>query len=144
MPEKRAMFQKTEISEDGNVYPCYSVSLSRLQVIVTVLVGVITITASLVSGVTWLEKVVAKVSKETYSQSLREYHTEMRPKLMQLVDDKISASIASHELQFEANTGARIDQLSDRVTALETQNVTLIEQGRHNRDLLEEILRRLR
>jgi hypothetical protein len=144
MGERRATFQKTEMDKEGVIHPCYSITLTKTQIVLTLIISFLTVIGFIFGSVGWLEGTISDVAIQTFEKSLDEYHSEMVPRMTERVAEQIDSKIVAHQISAEAPFDLRLDHLNQRVTALETQNVTLIEQVRHNRDLLEEILRAVR
>ena len=49
--ERRATFQKVAMDEDGTVHPCFSVNLTKVQMVISILVGLFALLTSMVGAV---------------------------------------------------------------------------------------------
>ena len=141
--ERRATFQKTEIEENGTVHPCFSVTFTRLQGAVSILVGLTVLVASIVGAAAWTKASIVEVAEETFKKSLEGYHTIMRPRLEEKIARAIDTKLIVHESISSKPIEERLDSLDSRVTTLESQGKNVVKILDRHEILLHEILRRL-
>lgn len=139
MERQRATFQKTDC--DGLVV--FSLNLTRMQTIVTILVGLTALAGSLAAAAAWTKASVAEMAREVFYSQLEGYHQTMRPQLFEKVEGTIDAKIAEHKIEAEKPFERRLDQIEGRLTTLESSTRAEIAATRRDISRMEGKIDRL-
>lgn len=142
--ERRATFQKTEMAENGTVHPCFSINLSRAQIVVSIAVSLATLFGSIVGGIAWAERSMQRIALEGFSEAANAYYKSVIPERNAHYERIVALRIAEHRKDAEAPFEERMDNLASRLSAMEAHIGILVRQGEHQQEVNEELLRAAR
>lgn len=114
--ERRATFQKVMMEDNGTVHHAYSLTMSRVQVWVSVFVGLTVLIASLFGSVAWIHASVKHVAETTFDEQLDVFHDKAQPAMRSLIDERIEV----HRLASAGDLAAQLAGIEKRLTTLET------------------------
>lgn len=139
MERQRATFQKTDC--EGEVV--FSLNLNRMQVLLTLLVTLVTLSGSCVGAVHWARSAVREtLDRDFHVMATQYYHgviDERDAEMHRIINERLQR----YKIEAEAPFERRLDVIETRLRTLETHVEILVEQGKHQRDVNEELLRRV-
>jgi len=142
--ERRATFQKTEMQDNGTIIPCFSINLTKLQLVFSILASASVIVGGFVGAVTWAKVSIAHTAQETFDASARAFYLSVLPERDRAMAEYVTRAITVHTRETEIPLDARLDKM----TTIQTQNATNIEtlltQNGHFQRMLDELLLRSR
>jgi hypothetical protein len=141
--ERRATFQKTEMSENGTIHPIFSVNLTRSQAVASALASIVVIIGGVFGGMAWARSSIVETVSGDFQKAMDTYYAKIVPERNQFYKTLLEGELVKFELETSKPIEVRLDGLNTRVTALETQGVSVGKSlDRHERYLLE-LLRRV-
>ena len=141
--ERRATFQKTEIEEDGTVHPRFSVTFTRIQGVVSILVGFTILVGSMVGAAAWTKASIVDSVSEDFQNAMDSYYKEIIPERNEYYRKFLDSELMKFEIATSKPIEARLDILDSRVTTLEAQGINVVKILDRHELLLLEILRRM-
>lgn len=141
--ERRATFQRTSMDDNGSITAFYSINLSRMQMIVTILVGFVTLIGSFVIAARWARGSILEAVEQNFHTAADEYYAQVIPERNQYYRDLLQAELLKFKVENAQPVEARLTNCFERVTVLETQNSNIVKRLDRHEELLLEILRRL-
>jgi uncharacterized coiled-coil protein SlyX len=129
------------MDQEGQITTRYSLTLSKLQAILTGLGVLITFLVALGSGMLWarveMKATMKEVANEVINEKLKEIHEIMEPTLYKNMDKAITQKILEHTLTAEAPFDQRLGGIESRLTALEASLPALIKSIDRNTILID-------
>ena len=139
--ERRAVLQKTDMTEGGKVHPCFSINLSKIQLIVAIMVGAVTLIGSIFMAGQYAKAEMSDAADDVFNKALKDFHAVARPAIEKEIREAIDAAIVNHTLAVERPLEKRLDAMDSRLTTLETHAEQGLKNDEHHQELLEEMLR---
>lgn len=141
--DRRATFQKTDMEENGTIHPIFSVNLTRAQAVFSIFASMAILLGGIFSGMAWARSSIVESASKDFQNAMDTYYERIIPERNQYYKTLVDGELLRFELETSKPIEIRLDDLSTRVTALETQGVSVGKSlDRHERYLLE-ILRRV-
>lgn len=141
--ERRATFQKTEMEENGTVHPIFSVNLTRSQAIASALASLVVIIGGVFGGMAWARSSIVDSVSGDFQSAMDAYYESVIPERNAYYRQLLDGELMRFELETSKPIEVRLDGLNTRVTALETQGISVGKSlDRHEQYLLE-LLRRV-
>ena len=144
MEERRATFQKTDISEGGTPHPCFSINLSKVQVLLTSLVAIATLLTFIIGGVHWARVAVDKAAMSGFEDAARRFYESIIEERNSYYVGLVDSKIQTHRLATEAKIDARLDGMNAVIIVNGANVSTLVRQNEHLQKTVEEILFRMK
>lgn len=141
--ERRATFQKTDMAENGTVYPVFSVNLTRAQAIFSIAASVAVLLGGIFSGMLWARSSIVEIASADFQKAMDAYYASVIPERNLYYQKLLDQELLRFEIETSKPIEARLDSLNTRVTTLETQGENVVKILDRHEGLLLEILRRL-
>lgn len=141
--ERRATFQKTEMEENGTVHPMFSVNLTRTQVISSVLASLVVVIGGVFGGIAWARSSIVGSVSQDFQNAMDAYYEKIVPERNEYYKTLLDSELLRFELQTSKPIEMRLDGLNTRVTALETQGISVGKSLDRHEEYLLELLRRV-
>jgi hypothetical protein len=128
----------------GTIIPCFSINLTKLQLVFSILASASVVIGGFVGAVTWARVSIARTAQETFDVSARAFYLSVLPERDKAMHEYVSSVLVAHTRETEIPLDARLDNM----TLIQTKNATNIEillnQNDHFRGMLDELLLRSR
>ena len=144
MEERRATFQKTDITDGGTSHPCFSINFSKVQVLLACFVALATLFTFVVGGIHWARVAVAKAAMSGFDDAANEFYKGIIEERNQYYASLVDSRIQSHRLETEAKIDTRLDSMNTTIVVNGANVATLVRQNAHLQKTVEEILFRMK
>ena len=144
MEERRATFQKTDISEGGTPHPCFSINLSKVQVLLTSFVAVATLLTFMIGGVHWARVAVDEAAMDGFEDAANKFYKSIIEERNQYYIRVVDSKIQIHRLETEEKIDMWLDSMNETIVVNGANVETLVKQNEHLRKTVEEILFRMK
>ena len=129
--ERRAMFQKVAMEDNGTVHPSFSINLTKIQAIAAAFLAIFALFGSVGSAVVWTRSSIVSVVEHAWDVRLLKFHEVAKPEIAKAIREEIShhATLPAHSDVIPRITeGEKHDAAVDATLVLFGKQLERIEQ----------------
>lgn len=125
------------------MHPIFSLNLSKMQIVVSILVGIVVLLGAGFGTSSWVKASISKIAAENFKTAADAYYEEVIPERNEYYNQLLRTRLMAFEREISKPIETRLGSLDGRVTVLETQGSNVVKTLDRHETLLLEILRRL-